>query len=179
MIAPYRTEDIPIAEKTYSTLSSEVTFKKNQSVFKDWKEDTDTKLKGCCDHDFELWKCNKGDQYGKGFDQQDLDKLTTMIRDKYIEPLKIIHLYYASRSNFPYIGNMEFKFISDFKLSHEGFDVKFISASTNMKTKEGVLDKHLSRFNFLELMIRLAEEKYKKQGPKMTKLYKAFQEFMV
>ena len=68
IISPYRTEDIPIAEKTYSTLSSEVTFKKNQSVFKDWKEDTDTKLKGCCDHDFELWKLDK---FAAASDEQD------------------------------------------------------------------------------------------------------------
>ena len=68
IISPYRTEDIPIAEKTYSTLSSEVTFKKNQSVFKDWKEDTDTKLKGCCDHDFELWKLDK---FAATSDEQD------------------------------------------------------------------------------------------------------------
>jgi len=144
-------------------------------VFKDWKEDTDTKLKGCCDHDFELWKCNENDQYGKNFDNSDREKLLTMIRDKYIEPLKIIHLYYASRSNFPLIGLMEFKFMSDFKLADSlQFDIKFTSATKNMKTKEGTLDNHLSRFNFLELMIRMAEEKYKKQGPKMTKIYKAF-----
>lgn len=80
-----------------------------------------------------------------------------MIRDKYITPLKIIHLYYASKSNFPYIGLMELKFMSDFKISPElGFEIKFKSATTNMKTKEGTKDDHLSRFNFLELIVRLA-----------------------
>lgn len=65
--------------------------------------------------------------------------------------------------------------MSDFKIPDNlGFDIKFKSATTMIKTKEGTLENHLSRFNFIELIARLAQEKYNKQGPKMTKLYKAF-----
>jgi hypothetical protein len=97
MITHYRTEEIPIIEKTYSSLSTEIVFKKNQSVFKDWKEDTDTKLKAVVEHDFALYKLTK---FVK--DEQDREKVENLIK-KNLETLKIIHLYYASRSSFPYI----------------------------------------------------------------------------
>ena len=40
-IAPYRSEELPVNPKTYGTLTQEVVFKKNKSVFKDWKENTE------------------------------------------------------------------------------------------------------------------------------------------
>ena len=113
-------------------------------MFKDWKEDTDTKLQGCCLHDFDLWKLPK---FCK--DPQDAEKCIKLI-EKHLEILKIIHLFYASRSNFPYVTLYEFsQFIANFNLLdlNEAFTVSFISASTQLlKPTENVLESHLLRF---------------------------------
>lgn len=44
MMAPYRIEEIPTVVKQYGSKSGEVGFKKMNSVFKEWKESTMTRL---------------------------------------------------------------------------------------------------------------------------------------
>ncbi len=43
-MAPYRDEDIPINVKAYGTKRIVYVFKKNNSVFRDWKEDNQERL---------------------------------------------------------------------------------------------------------------------------------------
>jgi len=49
-------------------------FKKETSVFKDWKEDTNLKIKQCKDHDFKFWKTPR---FVK--DPDELEKCTQLI----------------------------------------------------------------------------------------------------
>jgi len=58
-IVPYRTEEIPPKVKTFVTKTFERKFSKNNSVFKDWKEDTEARLDQCAEHDFAHWKVPK------------------------------------------------------------------------------------------------------------------------
>ena len=43
-IAPFRTEEIPNVVKEFGTISHVATFDKNNSMFKEWREDTQDKL---------------------------------------------------------------------------------------------------------------------------------------
>ena len=58
-IAPFRSEEIPVNIKTYGSVTTEHVFKKNNSVFRDWKENTDKILNACAEHDFTYWKIPK------------------------------------------------------------------------------------------------------------------------
>ena len=51
-IAPPRCEKIPqFVKQNKSSIVTRI-FKKNQSVFRDWREDDDKKLETCVEHDF-------------------------------------------------------------------------------------------------------------------------------
>jgi len=111
-IAPFRTEDVPGFIKTYGSITKEVVFKKNKSVFKDWKEDTETTLKKSCEHDFSCWKLSKFMQK----DPEDIEKVEELIA-KHLPMLKTLHIYTASKSNFPYVDVPGFKaFIDSFPI---------------------------------------------------------------
>lgn len=100
-IAPYRSEDIPVHVKTYGSLSTELVFKKNISVFKDWKENTGKILDSCCEHDFANWKIPNMPKFKGPDSAEELGYIKDMLR-KNIEELEMIHLYYASESTFPF-----------------------------------------------------------------------------
>jgi len=50
------------------------------------------------EHDMQFWKIGKG--YIKNFEEVDL--IEGIIKENY-ETLKLIHLYYACRSSYPYL----------------------------------------------------------------------------
>jgi len=103
-IAPFRSEDIPVHVKTYGTLTKEVSFKKNKSVFKDWKENTGSILNACCEHDFKNWKVRNIPRFKPGTEAggpEEYAKVEELIQ-KNFEALKIIHITLASENSFPY-----------------------------------------------------------------------------
>jgi len=51
LIAPVREEDLPIEIKTSKVKLVQRKFKKEHSVFREWREDTDISLKNACDRD--------------------------------------------------------------------------------------------------------------------------------
>lgn len=131
-IAPYRSEDIPVHVKTYGTLSTEIVFKKNKSVFKDWKDNTDKILGACLDHDTANWKIPKMPKFKT--DLEELDLVKDIIKTN-IELLKIIHIYYASENAFPYASNLAIQnFVAQFKIT-DGMPKDFKGqVETNMKS---------------------------------------------
>ena len=131
-IAPFRSEEIPLNPKTYGTLTTEIVFKKNKSVFKDWKENTDKILKACAEHDFECWKIPNMPKFR---DDDELKRVKDIIA-KNIEILKIIHIYYASENNFPYAGALSIQaFLSAFKITDANTTKEFKGMiETNIKS---------------------------------------------
>lgn len=69
-----------------------------------------------------------------------------------METLKIIHIYYAARSNFPHINGIEFNhFIQQFKipdknLATSGIKICHTASYSNMGKLEGAQDNMLLRF---------------------------------
>ena len=59
LIAPYRSEEIPTVVKTYGSIKKVAEFKKQNSVFKDWKENNPIRLGLSSVHDFGFWKLDK------------------------------------------------------------------------------------------------------------------------
>jgi hypothetical protein len=141
MVAPFRTEEIPIIIKEYGSKQNTISFKKNNSIFKNWVDlDTIKKIEMSTEHDFEIWKLEKfcKDEY----DQQKTKELIM----KHFDMLKTLHLYFASRSSFPYITNYEFNnFIATFGLTETNETVSFISATSQSKVQNS-LDSHVLRY---------------------------------
>jgi hypothetical protein len=89
--------------------------------------------------------------------------------------LKALYVWYSSKSNFPAIMNPEFAvFVAEFKLkegkvTQQILENNFISAHSGMQGVEGTVELALIRFQFMELLVRLATSKYKDTGK--TKLH--------
>jgi hypothetical protein len=57
MIVKKREEDPPAIPREIKQKKVQRMFEKVNSVFKDWKEDTEQTLVDAVDHDLRLWKC--------------------------------------------------------------------------------------------------------------------------
>ena len=78
------------------------TFKKEHSVFKDWKEDTPEQIADCIEHDIKMWHVSR-------FIKDDEERLAVenVIR-RFAEMLKNAFIQGASRGTFPYLGWNDF-----------------------------------------------------------------------
>lgn len=99
----FRDEDIPINVKTYGSKRIVYVFQKNNSVFRDWREDNQERLDEAVEHDLTYWKARK-------FIKKDVDDYENVEKlvKKHFEVLKVVHTYFASCSNYPYILPLEF-----------------------------------------------------------------------
>lgn len=159
-ITPYRTEDLPGFVKQSRSQKVERTFNKNNSVFKEWKQDTAQRLDDCLEHDVALWKVHK---FVK--DKEELQKCTALIK-KDFATFKMIYTYYATLAAYPYINaECMLRFVKDFKLMDKNLTQELVVTAytgswTTPKKTAGTQPDHLLRFQFLEWLIRLAKAKY-------------------
>lgn len=161
MIANFRNEEIALYEKlTISTMHERV-FKKETSVFQKWIPDSNKNFQKCLECDQVIWKVSK---FVK--DENDLENVEKLVLEHY-QVLKDNYVFIASGSNFPGISSNEMtlyfkKFnIIDANLQQADIDRLFISANVSL---EGNKDhgNFLMRYEFIELMIRVANEKCKR-----------------
>ena len=59
LIVKKREEDPPVITREIKQKKVQRVFEKHNSVFKDWKEDTEQTLQDAIDHDLRLWKCSR------------------------------------------------------------------------------------------------------------------------
>ena len=59
LVSAKREEQPPVIVKTLKTTLVERSFKKELSVFKDWREDQDDTALTCIEHDLQLWNAEK------------------------------------------------------------------------------------------------------------------------
>ena len=55
-ISKYRTESVPVYQKPKAKAEIPPNFKKSESVFKDWREPTETDMERILMHDIQHWK---------------------------------------------------------------------------------------------------------------------------
>lgn len=87
--------------KQYNTKTTEIVFDKSDSVFKEWKEDTETSLEKSVTHDMERWKLAKFCKPATEAEQM----ATIEVVKKHMDKIKMVHVFYASKSNYPYLKN--------------------------------------------------------------------------
>ena len=96
-LVPAREEEIPLLYKPYIARSCERVFKKETSVFKDWKEDEPKMLERAFNRDVECWKVERFIK--DGLARKDVEDALL----EYFPALKSIFLALASRSGYPCI----------------------------------------------------------------------------
>ena len=134
-------------------------FNKEMSVFAKWRADSVSSIQSAYNEDIKLWK-------GYRFIKSEDDKADTEeVLRKYYSPLKDVFIYIASQSSWPNIGQLDFcdlankaKFLDHF-VNISSCDRSFIAA--NLKVEGSTAPSNgLKRFEFLEILVRLANIKY-------------------
>jgi hypothetical protein len=99
LMVPVRTEEIPIVVRPSKNKEVvERKFRKETSVFREWKEDTPLTFEKLSELDRKQWKAPRF------IKDEDEEQACWDVIVKYMPILKEIHIYLASNSTFPAIG---------------------------------------------------------------------------
>lgn len=135
-IADFRTEDPPVLIKELKNKVTERVFRKENSVFDTWKEDTELSLQRAVESDLE--NCKLTPKLIK--DTQDLQVLFDKIFENFAY-LKTLFLQVACRSSFPFITWIDYKaFVTQLGLLDSNLKLSTIDicfASANSKPNKG------------------------------------------
>lgn len=134
-------------------------FNKEMSVFAKWRADSIQSLAQAYNEDIKQWK-------GYRFIKSEEDKAETeQVLKKYFAQLKNVFLHVASTSSWPNIGQLDFcdlavkaKFLDQF-VNISSVDRTYIAANLKVETSSAPSN-GLKRFEFLEILVRLANIKY-------------------
>ena len=153
-------------------------FNKELSIFKNWKTDTEKDIEQCLLEDFQYWKvpnlCRK--------DTYDLQKCQEVVH-KYYDKLKHVYISLISGSEYPYIGQINFgKFctrcgIVDKSCPMDVIDRAFIATNFEIEDMDDNPDGSLQRFEFIEILFRIADVKFKANG-KVSTYHEAFERLL-
>jgi len=94
-LADFRTEDPPVLIKDLKQKVIERVFRKDNSVFEPWKEDTELTLQLACESDLGSCKITKIVK-----DTAELQQIYEFMFEKFAD-LKMLFLQYSSNSNYP------------------------------------------------------------------------------
>ena len=168
-LARFREEEIPRYRKRYARVRVERRFVKEASVFAAWKQDDSVVLKKCFDHDRRYWKV--ASKVVK--DREDLKAVEAAIRH-HLPYLKALHLHMAASSGFPATTEPEWRRLQarcrflDASVKQSTIDNHFYAVNFEGEAQDDNPDKALIRFEFIELLVRVAKEKYRAGGPCAT-----------
>jgi hypothetical protein len=160
ILVPYREGELPVKEKRVRKRMILRRFNKNNSVFKAWKEDDHTKLMKAFELDISLSKIQKFIKDPEIFEE------VTDVLFKHTSKIKNIFTHGISISSFPSISWLDFCNmcaswkIVDKHLSLATIDRVFIITNVELVEIEDNPDRDLCRYEFYEILTRLAKEKY-------------------
>lgn len=143
-------------------------------MFAEWEYDDEKVLDQCFKNDIQYWKLAEFIR-----DKADLRE-STQVFQKYFRPLKKIHLVYAARSVFPCINWRRYQDlceeceIMDSNVTLDTLDKAFIDTNMEIEAMPDNPATALQRFEFLEIIARIAEAKYIKTG-RLKKYHKAIE----
>lgn len=173
-ITKFRNEVIPPYRKAFKHHTIERRFRRDVSVFARWKEDDETTIRACLEHDIRYWKCPR---FVK--DIAELRKLEKCVRKHFLY-LKNTHVYNSAGSTYPACSLNEFTAFSrrcrfmDANLPSSTIDRLFIQANVELEDQKENPDKQLIRFEFIELLVRISADKYLRHA-KAANITEAFE----
>lgn len=157
-IVDIRTEDIAHFTKVLSSHCGDKCFEKDNSVFKDWIEDTaGTKIK-CLEHDFDRWKILKIKM--QEYEYEEIRKVI----DQNFHIIKHMYIHLISISQYPGISMVD---LSRFFNQCDMFDGKCFTQTrldqlylNSIKDADPKVEtvKIMNRWSFIELLVRISKE---------------------
>lgn len=139
-------------------------FKKETSVFKDWREDNPSLIEKTAEFDQREWKAARFIK-----DPSEVQRCWDVILKNFVK-LKDLFVTLASKSNFPSITLLDFtsfaeqcKFL-DKNVNISTIDRLFIATNVEIIANDENPDKELCRFEVFEILLRMANFKFKEQG---------------
>ena len=164
-LARFREEEIPRYRKRYARVKVERRFVKEASVFAPWKQDDFGVLKKCLDHDRRYWKV--ASKVVK--DREDRQAVEAAVA-RHLPLLKALHLHMAASSGFPATTEPEWRKLQarcrflDASVKQSAIDNHFYAVNFEGEAQDDNPDRALIRFEFVELLVRVAKEKYFRTG---------------
>ena len=155
----HRLEEVPRFKKKMDAPKGR-RFVKENSVFATWRLDDEALLAKCLAHDIKYWKVHKVVK-----DKEDYDNVCAVIEEHY-EILKNTHIELCTRSHFPFTqakGYLDFAKRANFvdkQLKSRDIDRLFVATNYEEGEQDGNPDNQLVRFEFIEMLVRIAKEKY-------------------
>ena len=159
-VVPFRDGELPIKEKRVKKCMILRTFNKNKSVFKNWKEDTPNFLKESFFTDISYSKVQKFTKEPEIYDE------VWEVLLKHTSQIKEMFTYGIGISSYPSISWLDFCNmckdweIVDKNLTMTTIDRVFIITNVEEVEQEDNPDRDLWRYEFYEIVARLAKEKY-------------------
>jgi len=144
-------------------------FKKETSVFREWREDTESMFSSCFASDTSHWKVQRLIK-----NPDDFLAVEALLR-KHFARLKKIFIVQASKSGFPtinWINSADFIRdcnVLDGNVIQTTVDRLFIATNQELEKSEENPANALERYEFMEFVTRIAEKKFKE--PKICKTY--------
>lgn len=141
-------------------------FNKASSVFARWKADTEEMLNKMVENDINSSKLSR---FLKG-NEEEIENIKKVFKKDFAK-VKNIFLYYASISTYPRISWNDFTLfvnkcqIVDKNLILATVDRLFIATNTSAGSSSGMKNEQgLCRFDFLEILVRVAAAKFRDPG---------------
>ncbi|CAI2387721.1 unnamed protein product [Moneuplotes crassus] len=166
---PIRKEDIQIRKRKLKVVEKYRKFDKNTSVFKEWKEDNPTIITKTLINDIKYWKVPNMIR-----DKKEYEGVIQVLL-KYLPKLKHIYIDLISSSEYPLISRFDFfKYaeqigIIDEKLPGPELGTLFVATNYEIEKREDLNSKlELCRYEFYEILVRIANDRYKKHGDVAT-----------
>jgi len=189
-MAKSRDEDTPdgvfiyeqdLLRKNNRKLKIERKFVKESSVFAYWKIDDQYILNRCITHDLKYWKVQR---FVK--EKDEYYRLSRVVR-KYFPQLKAQHLWMISNANsYPATTWRDFRdWARKSNITEKGLDMNAVNRlfqTTNITTERSQddnPDNALVRYEFIELLIRIAREKYMKNSNITSTSDAALEKFII
>ena len=156
---PARAEDIPQFVKTMKVSQKQRAYDHTKSIFSKWRQDTTSSLNFAFREDIKLWK---GFRFIK--DEDDRTATENVLNEHY-KILKEVYTNAVSMSSYPSMTAIEFaewgvrsKLQDDQNVNLAAFDRAYIAAT--LKLNPATDPPNITRFEFLEILVRLADIKF-------------------
>ena len=142
---------------------------KDRSVFRDYREDSQAYLRSCFEADWEYGKIPR--TINKKVDMAAEE--ATIKEALFIEYKNIVNIfdYYSGKSSYPTISMNDFtSFAGECKILDNNYivlallDLLLVSTCVSTNVYVNSAEKDLQRYEFLEMIVRLANQRYKDLG---------------
>jgi len=167
-----RLEDFEYVHEAKDGEEEEAVFMKDRSVFKDYREDTQSFLLKCFESDFEFGKIPRTVKKGTDFDQE-VAKIKELLFEHYVRIINIF-TFYSGSSAYPTISMNDFtsfanttKILDQEYIGLAALDLILVATAVSHHQYVNSATLDLTRYEFMEMIVRVANFRYKE-----TKLVK-------